>query len=114
MVGFFLGPHIQPPEPPRRPAQETPQQQSHVKELENDIRRLQLLNQALWEILRDKLRLSEEEFLAKVHEVDMRDGQEDGRMSYTALKCPQCGRVSSSRHWRCLYCGLEFERPIMG
>ena len=30
------------------------------------------------------------------------------------LRCPKCGRVSNSRHRRCLYCGLEFQGDIFG
>jgi len=49
----------------------------------------------------------------KIEEVDMRDGQADGRMKHHPLRCPTCQRVSNSKHWRCLYCGQEFERPVV-
>lgn len=84
-----------------------------IRELEEQIQRMQLLNQALWEALSAKTGLTEAEFLAKVKEVDMRDGQEDGKMGTQALKCPKCQRVSSSKHWRCLYCSAKFKRPTM-
>ena len=85
-----------------------------VTELTRKVYRLELLNQALWELARDRLSLTEEELEAKTKEIDLRDGISDGRISEVPLKCPSCGRVSSSRFWKCLYCGLEFERNVLG
>lgn len=85
-----------------------------VRDLEHEVGRLKLLNQALWEVLREKLGLTDAELEKRVADVDMRDGVVDGRMTTVALKCPTCSRVSSSRHWKCLYCGQEFEKPVMG
>ena len=102
------------------PAAPAPQQQQtvyvgrQIRELEQQVQRLMLLNQALWELLRDRLQLTDADLERMAHEVDMRDGVEDGRMTDTAVRCPTCGRVSSSKHWRCLYCGQQFEKPAMG
>jgi len=85
-----------------------------TRELEHHIERISLLNQALWELLSEKLNLEDGQLEAKIHEVDLRDGVEDGRMTETALKCPKCGRVSNSKHWKCMYCGAKFKKPIMG
>lgn len=87
---------------------------ARIRELDLEIQRLKLLNQALWELLRDRLNLKDADLEKVVHDVDMRDGVEDGRMTNTALKCPTCGRVSSSKHWKCLYCGQQFEKPVAG
>ena len=84
-----------------------------VKELESKISRLQLVNAALWEVVRDKLGIAEQELEAKMREVDARDGVEDGQVTEVPLKCPACGRVSSSKYWKCLYCGQEFERAVI-
>jgi hypothetical protein len=85
-----------------------------IRELEHQIERLSLLNQALWEVLRTRLGLHDSDLEQVINEVDLRDGVQDGRMTTTALKCPKCGRVSSSKHWKCLYCGVLFEKPVMG
>ena len=85
-----------------------------IHELTHQVERLTLLNQALWELLRARLKLTDEELEKSIREVDVRDGAEDGRMTKTALQCPTCGRVSSSKHWKCLYCGQAFEKPVMG
>ncbi len=102
--------------PPSRVAERSQQEESRnkVRDLEHEVDRLKLMNQALWELLRDKLKVSDAELVKRVSEIDLRDGVADGRMTDVALKCPTCSRVSSSRHWKCLYCGQEFEKPVMG
>lgn len=84
-----------------------------VEDLENNVARLSLLNQALWELLRDRLKLSDADLEQMAREIDLRDGVEDGKITNVAVKCPQCGRVSNSKHYKCLYCGLQFEKPVM-
>ena len=93
---------------------ESPTTASHVRSLEFELERLRLLNQALWELIREKLGLQDMELENKAQEIDLRDGIPDQKISQIPLKCPRCGRTSSSKHWRCLYCGLEFEKPVMG
>lgn len=101
------------PPPPRQGAGQIDQSMK-IRDLEQQIARINLLNQALWELLRERARLTDNDLLAKIKEVDLRDGVEDGRMTVTPLECPSCGRVSSSKHWKCLYCGQLFEKPAMG
>lgn len=85
---------------------------SKVKQLEAEVERLVLSQNALWEIARDRLNITEDVLIAKMKEIDLRDGVADGKVTQVPLGCPSCGRVSSSRHWKCLYCGLEFERDV--
>ena len=88
-------------------------QKQRMQELEHHVARLSLLNQALWELVHERLGLSDADLEAKATEVDARDGVKDGVVTHGPLQCPKCGRVSNSRHWKCLYCGLEFEKPVM-
>jgi hypothetical protein len=85
-----------------------------IRELEHRLGRITLLNQALWELLRERLNLSDADLERLVRDIDLRDGVEDGRITVTPLECPTCGRISSSKHWKCLYCGQLFEKPTMG
>lgn len=98
----------QPPQP--SPVNFTAQ----LRDLEHEVQRLKLLNQALWELVREKAGWRDADLEQKAQEIDLRDGVEDGRISHAPLRCPRCGRISSSKHWKCLYCGLEFEKPVMG
>lgn len=85
-----------------------------IRDLQHEVERLRLINQSMWELLREHLKLNDEALEAKIREVDLRDGVEDGRMTGHALKCPRCERISHSKHWKCLYCGLKFKRPVAG
>jgi len=84
-----------------------------LKDLNHQIARLSLLNQALWELIRERIKVTDAELEQKAREVDLRDGVEDGCVTNTPLQCPRCGRVSNSKHWKCLYCGQDFEKPAM-
>lgn len=78
--------------------------------LENRLLRLQLCNQALWELLRERVGITEEELLQKISEVDLRDGQEDGKIGAAQITCPACGHLSNTRRRACLFCGEPLPR----
>lgn len=88
--------------------------QTEVKLLRAQVERMALLNQALWELLRERLGLSDAELERMAQEVDMRDGIADGKMTARAVRCPACARVNNSRHAQCLYCGQPFQTPLFG
>ncbi|MEN8148620.1 MAG: hypothetical protein ABFS86_02285 [Planctomycetota bacterium] len=76
--------------------------------LQDRVDRISLACQAMWELLRDRGALDEEELLARIEEIDLRDGRVDGRMGPTPQECPGCGRRSNSRRKTCMYCGAPF------
>jgi len=84
------------------------------RELRHQVERLTLLNQAMWELIRGKAGLTDADLERMANEIDMRDGQADGKMGGNAVTCPTCRRVSNSKHYKCLYCGELFEKPIFG
>jgi hypothetical protein len=61
----------------------------------------------MWEILNEKLGVSENELLVKVREIDLRDGREDGKKRRILKKCPGCERVMNEGRTCCVYCGAE-------
>jgi len=76
--------------------------------MQNMQRRLDVLalaSQALFEMLQDRLGLSEEEVILKMAEIDSRDGKADGKMSARVASCGKCHRPVSTARQRCLYCG---------
>ena len=87
---------------------------SELRELQRQVERMALLNQALWELLREKLQLTDLDLEAMAQQVGMRDGVADERITAQAVRCPNCSRVNNSRHAKCLYCGQLFERPLFG
>ncbi len=85
---------------------------SQLRVLDEKIGRLEIINAAIWELVRDRLNLTGADLDAKVLEIDLRDGIEDGEVSAVPVRCPACNRVSSSKENRCLYCGQEFAGDV--
>ena len=91
--------------------------ESKARTVENELRRiydridsLALTCQAMWELIRERTTLADEDIERRMQEIDLRDGKADGKMNTPVFECPDCGRNVSRRHFRCLYCGAEFER----
>lgn len=76
-----------------------------VKVLENDLAKTLLICEALWELLSQRTGLTIKDLHSKLYEIDMRDGELDGKNQRKAVECPGCGRKVSSHHAACLYCG---------
>lgn len=83
-----------------------------IKEMQRQLDRLCLLNQALWELLRERLALSDAELARMAQEIDLRDGVKDGRITQLAVRCPTCQRVNNTRHKKCIYCSTEFDSML--
>lgn len=77
--------------------------------LEGKIGSLALACQSLWEILEENTDITREQLLAKMEEVDLRDGKKDGKLSRSVEACESCGRKTSRRRPICLYCGTKRE-----
>lgn len=76
-----------------------------VQVLEKQCERLTLAAMAMAEIVRDKLKLSEQEIEAKLAEIDLRDGRLDGQFRPPVAGCPDCHRPNAASRRQCLYCG---------
>ncbi len=76
-----------------------------VRELQSKVERLSMICQAMWELLRKKAKLTDEDIIKQMQVIDLRDGVADGKMTRQTLVCPECGRNVSSRREQCLYCG---------
>ncbi len=76
-----------------------------VRDLEDRIERLSLVCMAMWSLIQDKTNLTEQELMARVQQIDLMDGEDDGKASRTVSKCHKCGRAMSPRHRACIYCG---------
>ena len=82
-----------------------PQRQSDQGDADERLDQLLLVCAAMWELIREKTNLTEEDLINRVAMLDARDGVADGKMTRTPQKCPKCNRVLSPKHARCLYCG---------
>lgn len=95
-------------------AGDVPALKERLRNVEHQVECLLLLNQALWELARHGLGLSDDDLARLVGEIDRRDGIRDGRMTDTGIICPACRGTLSSRHDRCVYCGYQFDDPSTG
>jgi hypothetical protein len=82
-----------------------------ITDLQRQVDRLSLACQALWEMLRERSDMTEEELDAKILETDGRDGSVDGKIGVQAMDCPSCGRKTNSKRSSCLMCGAPLKRP---
>ena len=77
------------------------------KHLADKVEGLALITRALLELLHETTGVSEERLRAKITEIDLRDGQADGRMTRQPQKCPKCDAMMSPRFGRCLFCAQQ-------
>ncbi len=90
---------------------EVSRHRERIQELEFSLNRISLASQALWELLRSRLGLTDPELLAKINEVDLRDGVKDQRMTAKLTTCPSCDRTLNTKSSRCIYCGAAVAKP---
>jgi hypothetical protein len=86
-----------------------------VEVLKLDIERLLMITEALWGILKEKHGYADEELIRRIQEIDMSDGQLDGKVArQRPSACPKCGRLMVRNHTVCLYCGqASTEAPFV-
>jgi hypothetical protein len=79
---------------------------AEIEELKLQIERLLITTEALWNIIREKHGIEDEELARQMVQIDMRDGKLDGRVAKAPpVNCPKCGRVMAKFRPRCIYCG---------
>lgn len=78
--------------------------ESKVQGLIQRIERLELTNAAMWELLAERTALQTSDLVEKIREIDMRDGNTNGRMT-PGIDCSACGRKFNRMHANCIYCG---------
>jgi len=57
----------------------------------------------------EEVGFTKEAQLAKIEEIDLRDGKLDGKL-HLINECTQCKRKSAPRHNNCLYCGAKISK----
>ncbi len=101
------------PSPPGPLPQDAPgSMKMKIEFLEANLAKALLINEALWELIRDKLSVTQEEFYQKLYEIDLRDGDLDGKNQRQVIECPQCKRKVSPLHSACLYCGAVIDNSV--
>lgn len=89
--------------------------ESAVLPLEARLDQLELACSGMWELLRDKFQLTDAELLAKVEEIDLRDGQRNHKINRGGETCPTCQRrIATKSRVRCIYCGNALPQVGLG
>ena len=78
-----------------------------VDQLDVRVDRLLLVMDAMWELLAERTGETEADLLAKVQEIDARDGTVDGRRTTVARRCSSCGAAIGNERSSCAFCGHE-------
>ncbi len=60
---------------------------------------------AMWEMFGKSAGLFLKDLEAKMVEIDLRDGELDGKLAAAPENCPRCERKLGPRRHICLYCG---------
>ena len=80
--------------------------QSEIYSLSDEVERLMMISEALWEMLKEKNGYTDDDLMRRVAAIDMKDGKLDGKVAKsTPAECPKCKRVLNRRHTACIYCG---------
>ena len=83
-----------------------------LRVLKANLAKSMMINEALWELIRDKHGLTDKDLHDKLYEVDMRDGVLDGKNQRKSVKCPNCDHTVSPRHPACIYCGQVIDKSV--
>lgn len=77
--------------------------------LEERFEKLLLVSQAMWTLLQERTGLTEDDLMQRVTDLDMQDGQRDGKVTKQVVKCRKCNSAVSHQFNRCLFCGEPYE-----
>lgn len=69
--------------------------------------RLALICRAMHELLVEQGLYDEGRLRTKIVDIDLRDGQKDGKFTPPQKRCPKCDAMICHKFNRCLFCGYE-------
>lgn len=79
---------------------------NRVEDLNERIGSLAMIVRAMWALLEEQ-GLTREQLIAKLDELDMADGIDDGQMKRGAIDCPSCDSKVAPGLTKCQFCGAE-------
>ncbi|MEO0795864.1 MAG: hypothetical protein AAFX93_11905 [Verrucomicrobiota bacterium] len=89
--------------------------QADIRKLENEVDRLSIICEALWEFIRERHGLQEIDLIEKMTQIDLQDGHLDGkkRKEDGPRVCKRCERTMLTDRPVCLYCGeVSLQNPF--
>lgn len=79
--------------------------QRGVEAVEDRFEKLLLMTEAVWELLSERAGVTDADLLAKLQEIDARDGTVDGRRAGMVQRCESCHAAIEKGRATCLFCG---------
>lgn len=76
-----------------------------LQELSRHIRKIALVNQALYELVKEHTGITDEDLRRKIDSIDKRDGAVNGRVDMAPLTCPKCKAAVTPGSLTCQSCG---------
>jgi hypothetical protein len=78
-----------------------------VRELQRQVAKLTNMNVALFEMLKERLAITDQELIDKVQAIEkpVAPLATEAQTQVTGASCASCGKTYSKRNNRCLYCG---------
>lgn len=76
-----------------------------LDDLARQVRKMALVNQALYELLKERTGITDEDLRRRVREIDLRDGTADGKLGAAPLRCPKCRGAVTVGGLSCPTCG---------
>jgi len=80
-----------------------------LNSVHEQLNRLYLITNAIWELLQEKFNLSEDELKQLILKIDSRDGKIDNKVASQPEPCPSCQRPTLLKNKICIYCGTRLE-----
>ena len=83
---------------------------SQVRQFQRQLDKSMMLIEALWTLCREAHGWTDQQLVDRVTDIDLRDGQLDGKVAHAARPCAECGRTIAADRDQCMWCGREEPR----
>lgn len=80
---------------------------NRAEDLEDDLASLLLALEAMWSLMSERLGITPDELRARMAQIDLADGQADGRYQPPVRRCPSCDAAVGPDLRRCQFCGAD-------
>jgi ribosomal protein L32 len=86
---------------------------TYIAFLKQKVEKLMIITEAMWLLLKETTKCSDEDLKEKIRQVDMKDGKLDGKVAAELPnKCPKCGQTLQKNMLSCIYCGAQTDKEV--
>ncbi len=77
------------------------------QKLSDELERMKTITEAMWELLKEKTGLNDEELKKKISLITIK------RANQAVRNCPKCERIISAKSAKCVFCGEPVEKTLI-